>query len=378
MGRPPLLIDNRRNHHSLDKDLAVLFSIAQLAAPHLAPRERGPHLRIDRDGSLAGFEDPGVAPKHFGGAVAGIFAKSRIHIFDRTAQTGDHHRQRRLLDHAGELPQSLFAPFALRDILLHRHVVARPALGVQHRRDDHQLGDQLTILLLVNDLAAPHLAGTDGSPKIRKNRRWRQARLQRARILATQLGERVTAHGGKTRVHILDCTRQIRDDDRHRTLLDHLGKLTHLSFRPTALRDVLEDNENAVRLLGAGTHQRQRTDGQPTDAAPRAQIQALDHAGRRPGGAECNHGGPFLVRQRRTVIPDETQRGPVQALAPQLVRRPRQDPAGRRIGVRHHSVRPDIEHAEFEILEEHMVLLFVHLEFLAQPLGFGDVGPDRR
>ncbi len=195
---------------------------------------------------------------HSASAISSRSSSSPFALLLKQLQVAEDDRQHVVEvvgDAAGELADELEAlraaqPFlgrlALRDVLLHGDVVGDLAAGVADRRDGRQLPEQLAVLPLVVELAAPDVAAADRLPEVAVLAGLGVSRLQHPRVLAHHLGVRVAGHLGELRVDVLDVALDVGDHHRHRALLDALEQLAQVALRPLVRRDVLEHQQELV------------------------------------------------------------------------------------------------------------------------------------
>ena len=279
MGDHAGLVGHRGDDGPLNIDCAVFPLVGELATPHLAARNRGPHVDIDRRGGEPRLQHAGILPEDLLEPIARVRQESRVDVLERAVEVSDGDGERRLLDRAGELAQFRLRPFPFRDVFLERDEVRGPPARIGDRGDDGQLGEHLPVFLAVDELAAPDPALGNGAPEVGVHLRRGQARLQEAWIFPDHLRLGVAGEFGEARVHIFDGAREVGDHDGGRALLDREGELAQLGFGALGLGDVAPDRRDAVAPL------QQEAFGAHAHIAPAAI--AAEVAGFKGGPALC-------------------------------------------------------------------------------------------
>ena len=223
---------------------------------------------------------------------------------------------------------------------------------------------QLAVLLLVQQLAAPHAARPDRVPQVGVGL-WRGlARLEHPRVLTDGLRRRVPRHFGELGIDVFDRSFLIRDEDGGRAVLDRLRELAHLGERLIPFGDI----------AGIHRHRRdrmiERKGGKvPALVGSRADLAlAVDHGSRRGDLADrC----PLLLRliRRKQLIEVITDRI-------RFARSLRHSPFGRLVGGQHDAIGRHQHDLVGTGIEHRMQAAFALAERHFDALALGDLLDD--
>src|SRR3954468_3034900 len=133
----------------------------------------------------------------------------------------------------GELAETLLAVvnlllglLALGDVLLTAEEVRHGAVGIPDRRNAHRIPVGVAILLSVLQLAAPNLAGPDGSPHVGVHSARIESGSDDARRPSDRFARGISGHFGESPIDVLNRTGRVGEYDRGRTLIDRHRQLS--------------------------------------------------------------------------------------------------------------------------------------------------------